>query len=286
MGAGTSDRQALVALYNATGGPIWTNRTNWLTNEPLSTWHGVATDSAGRVSDLRLWSNGLTGAIPAGLASLTSLTHLWLNDNDLTGTLPSELGGLANLGHLSVDGNRRLRGPVPPSFSNLSTLWTLRLDRTALSGPLPQSLTNLRNLNYLSIGESSLCAPDNDAFRTWVQALSFFGGEFCGGAGGFTDDPIVPGVTAVRAAHFTELRARINDLRDAHGVARFGWTDPTLTPGVTAIRIVHLFELRQALDNAYDAAGRPRPRYTYAAGFTRIRAAHINELRRAVEALE
>ena len=30
----------LVALYNATDGPNWTNNTNWLTG-PVSTWFGV-----------------------------------------------------------------------------------------------------------------------------------------------------------------------------------------------------------------------------------------------------
>ena len=40
----TADREALVALYDATGGTNWTNNTNWLSNEPLSEWYGVETD--------------------------------------------------------------------------------------------------------------------------------------------------------------------------------------------------------------------------------------------------
>lgn len=43
----------------------------------------------------------------------------------------------------------------------------------------------------------------------------------------FTDDPIVLGVTPVRAAHFTELRGRIDALR-RRGLASFGWTDTVL----------------------------------------------------------
>ena len=174
------DRAALIALYNATGGPGWTDNTKWLSEEEISTWYGVVTDGAGRVTDLRLQYNGLTGLMPPELASLEFVTHLWLNDNDLTGWIPTELGGLANLGHLSLDRNRRLAGPVPASFGNLSSLWTLRLDETGLSGALPQNLTNLRNLSYLSMYDSSLCAPDNDEFRMWVQSLGFFNGQFCG----------------------------------------------------------------------------------------------------------
>ena len=177
-----TDRAALIALYNATGGGHWYSSTNWLSDdEPISTWYGVTTDdSSGKVTHLRLQNNGLTGVIPAELATLEFVTHLWFNDNDLAGEIPSALGGLANLGHFSVDTNRRLAGAVPPSFANLRRLWTLRLEETALSGPLPQNLTNLGDLRHLSMHDSSLCAPDNEEFRSWVESLSFFSGRFCG----------------------------------------------------------------------------------------------------------
>ena len=105
----------------------------------------------------------------------------------------------------------------------------------------------------------------------------------------FTDDPIVPGVTPVRAVHFTELRGRIDVLRSEAGLARFRWTDPELRVGVTPVRRVHLLELRSALVEAYRAAGRAVPRWTDtspARGTTPIRAAHLTELRTAVLALE
>ena len=105
----------------------------------------------------------------------------------------------------------------------------------------------------------------------------------------FTDDPIVPGVTPIKAVHFTELRMRIDALRSTGGLTRFSWTDPVLRPGVTRVRRVHLLELRQALAEAYSTAGRAAPRWTDAspaAGSTPIRAAHVTELRVAVLALE
>ena len=105
----------------------------------------------------------------------------------------------------------------------------------------------------------------------------------------FTDDPIQPGVTPVRAVHFTELRSRIDALRVGTDLGRFAWTDPVLRAGVTPVRRVHLLELRAALSAAYAAAGRAAPRWTDAAptaGSTPIRAAHVTELRAAVLALE
>ncbi len=105
----------------------------------------------------------------------------------------------------------------------------------------------------------------------------------------FTDDPIRPGVTPIRAIHFTELRTRIDALRSAAGLGRFRWTDPVLRAGVTRVRLVHLLELRAALSAVYAAAGRPAPRWSdtvAAGGATPIRAVHVTELRVSVIALE
>ena len=104
---------------------------------------------------------------------------------------------------------------------------------------------------------------------------------------GFTDDPIVAGTTPVRAAHFSELRSRIDGLRVSHGLERFPWTGTQLTARTTPIRATHLAELRTGLQEAYIAAGQAAGLRTDAMTPTQpIRAWHINELRRAVEALE
>ena len=60
-----------MALYNAMDGPNWTNNTNWLSNNDISTWHGV-TVSNGKVTDLDLSANNLTGMIPTELGNLTN----------------------------------------------------------------------------------------------------------------------------------------------------------------------------------------------------------------------
>ena len=91
------DRTALVALYDATGGPNWENNTNWLSDEPIGRWHGVTTDGNGRVVRLELFDNQLSGELPSELGRLSNLEGLHLNDNQLSGELPSELGRLSNL---------------------------------------------------------------------------------------------------------------------------------------------------------------------------------------------
>lgn len=88
-----SDRTALVALYNATGGASWENSTNWLSDAPLNLRHGVKTDDDGRVVSLGFrWSgNGLSGTLPTDVGNLTNLVLLNLVDNSLTGPLPQSL---------------------------------------------------------------------------------------------------------------------------------------------------------------------------------------------------
>lgn len=83
-----SDRAALVALYEAAGGPNWENNASWLTDAPLGQWHGVGTDDEGRVVSLKLRGNGLEGEIPPELGDLANLDHLILSSNDLEGEIP------------------------------------------------------------------------------------------------------------------------------------------------------------------------------------------------------
>ena len=94
-------------------------------------------------------------------------------------------------------------------------------------------------------------------------------------------DPFLTGVT-VKAAHLTELRTLINELRTAKGLMPFAFTDSTLTPGVTIVRAAHVGELRSALNDVYAAAGQSLPAYSdpQLVG-TLIRSVHINEIRNA-----
>ena len=156
---GTSDRQALEALYRATNGSDWTDSTKWLTEVPLSEWFGVATDRDGRVTALRLPGNGLSGPIPAGLGQLSRLRTLDLGarwdsasasdvENELTGPIPSSLGRLSNLRALHLRGNE-LTGRIPDALGNLANLELLHLGDNELTGPIPSSLGRLSNLRGL-----------------------------------------------------------------------------------------------------------------------------------------
>eukprot|EP00903_Cladosiphon_okamuranus_P006504 g6358.t1 len=100
------DREALVALYNATDGPDWDQNTNWGSGAPLKDWFGVKTNDQDRVVELSLYRNNLRGSIPPELGKLAALQSLILWDNELTGTIPRELRNLRDLKELSLGDNQ------------------------------------------------------------------------------------------------------------------------------------------------------------------------------------
>ena len=170
-----SERDVLVALYEATAGRGWANAFNWLTDAPLGDWYGVTTDGEGRVTGLDLSANNLTGLVPAGLRDLGHLTYLdlsannltgavprglgrftqlevlRLNFNDMSGALPPELGGLANLKTLNLNGNLDLSASIPPEFGNLANLENLFFGGCGLTGSIPPELGRLTKLRALRL---------------------------------------------------------------------------------------------------------------------------------------
>ena len=101
-----TDREALVALYNATGGPNWRRNNNWLSDAPISEWEGVTTDGNGRVTELDLHLNQLRGEIPPELGNLANLTRLDLSGNQFSGCVPSSLSGQLNMQYSDLGGLR------------------------------------------------------------------------------------------------------------------------------------------------------------------------------------
>ena len=167
-----SDRAALIALYNATDGPNWVSKTNWLSDEPLGEWYGVTTDGGGRVTRLDLNTNQLIGEIPPELGSLSNLQRLNLSNNAiscgqqgceprspsanrLSGEMPTELGDLANLRRLDLSGNK-LNGEIPSELGQLANLEVLRLAGNRLSGEVPSELGDLTNLEAVELSFNRL----------------------------------------------------------------------------------------------------------------------------------
>lgn len=130
------DIDVLVEFFDATNGSSWLRNNNWLTNESISTWYGITTNTVGNVIEI------------------------WLPMNNLTGTIPQALGNLTDLQRLNFDGycravDRMIEGNIPSSLSRLINLEYISIRCQLLSGPLP-SLTDVVNLDYIDVSSNHL----------------------------------------------------------------------------------------------------------------------------------
>ena len=156
------ERGALIALYDATNGPSWTNNSGWATVmvDPECSWYGV-TCFEGHVTHLDLSSNQLNGVIPPELKNLSNLANLHLWSNQLSGSIPPNLGSLSSLSVLDLAFNQ-LSGNIPPELGSLSSLTDLFLDGNQLTGSIPTELGSLSSLDSSStnIGYNALWTDD------------------------------------------------------------------------------------------------------------------------------
>ena len=182
------DFTALAQLFDLTNGPNWTNNTGWLTDCDPCNWYGITCDGNGRVIDiilqvnnltgplpqeitqltylrnLHLGVNNITGSIPIGLGALVHMQNLWLHNNNLSDTIPADIGNSNALQRIYFNNNVDLEGSIPSSFGDISSLLVLRTYNTALSGCYLANLERLCNqLGVFSTNENISVATNLDA---------------------------------------------------------------------------------------------------------------------------
>ena len=152
----------LAALYHATSGGNWDDKGNWLSNAPIGKWHGVTTDSDGRVVELSLITNNLLGEIPPELGSLAKLERLNLCGNEIGEEIPPELGNLVHLKHLNLAYNN-LSGQIPPELGRLANLEYLDVQNNQISGDIPMELGSLVGLRGVE-RSGTVCPSERKGF--------------------------------------------------------------------------------------------------------------------------
>ncbi len=165
-----SERDLLIAFYNATDGPNWINSKNWNTENPLSSWHGVGMEN-GRVIGLNLWNNGLSGNLPDEVFNLVKLNVLYLNSNNLTGTLSPNISKLKELKELDLTFNF-FEENIPSEIGELTNLKALNLLNNQFEGELPKSIGNLKNLERAYLQSiNAITVPNTFSDLTNLRSL-------------------------------------------------------------------------------------------------------------------
>ncbi|GAB4859838.1 hypothetical protein Ancab_011318 [Ancistrocladus abbreviatus] len=125
-----------------------------------------------------LWLNdqsggGMTGPIDV-VASMVSLTQLWLHGNSFTGTIPGSIGDLTSLRDLNLNRNK-LVGLIPQSMATMN-LEKLDLSNNLLMGPIPRFKFGNVSYGYNSFCQSNpgvQCAPDVNALIDFLGGVNY-----------------------------------------------------------------------------------------------------------------
>ncbi|UII30387.1 PKD domain-containing protein [Fulvivirga ulvae] len=201
--------QALVDLYNATGGANWANNTNWLqgtTCTDFANWYGVTVENGdvtkielhgnnliGELSSissfanlsklqiLKLYNNELGGAVPTYFGAYTDLIELYISNNSFTGGIPVELGNLTKLKILNAYSNQ-LSGTIPAIIYQMSNLEAIVLNDNNLNGTISSDISNLVNLSSLALSNNNFSGtlPTEIGSLTKLLHLTVVNNEFEG----------------------------------------------------------------------------------------------------------
>ncbi|XP_058182724.1 phytosulfokine receptor 1 [Rhododendron vialii] len=131
-------RSFLIGLESGINGWV-TNSTN-SSSPNCCTWAGIKCDDSGRVVELELPRQRLTGQISDSLGGLNQLKTLNFSTNFLRGSIPHSLFQLPNLELLDLS-NNDLSGPIPMTI-NLPSLKVLDFDDNSLEGTIPSGICN------------------------------------------------------------------------------------------------------------------------------------------------
>jgi len=158
------DFLALKQLYFSTNGENWFNSTNWdIVDEysgpqpdtDLSLMYGVSCDNNGRVTQIYLPNNNLSGSLNQNIGYLGVVKTINLSNNNIGGSIPSEICFCGEVENLNLR-NNNFSGEIPSGLANTTSLVYLDLSFNQLSGIIPSSLSGLSNLKDLKLNYNNL----------------------------------------------------------------------------------------------------------------------------------
>ena len=146
-------RYTLAAIYFSLGGEHWLRQTRWLTASDECYWHGIVC-TRGRVSDVSLGANNVTGVFPFEFDFLKEfLTKISIPNNNIQVSNLIDLIKLVNLEYIDLD-NNSVEGNIPDQIDLLSNLKTFKLSNNSLVGDIPERFFNITSLETISLSDN------------------------------------------------------------------------------------------------------------------------------------
>lgn len=269
LGAGSSDM--FVSALNSAGGALLYS-TYLGGSSGAEHGYGIAVDGAGNAH-----VTGSTGST---------------NFPTVAPVQPMMGGGATDAFVVAIAGP----GPAMPSgFSaTATTLTTIDLLWNASPGAAQYEIVRTSGTGYASLvmvagtSYTDASAAAGIAYVYKVRALDSFSQPSLYSAPDvattifFSDDPLIPNVTVVRAAHIQQLRQAVNAIRTTANLQTV-FTDPTLNG--MPIKASHVEEIRIQLAGARSSLGLSAITFsdTLTAGTTIVKAVHIGQPRTGVK---
>lgn len=106
-------------------------------------------NAPGKLTEIHLAGNKLTGSIPTSIFALNSVKNLFLNNNFFSGSISEKISDLTALEQIYLASNK-LTGHIPTELGAMQNLANIYLEVNELSGNLPTQLETLSLLKILN----------------------------------------------------------------------------------------------------------------------------------------
>lgn len=185
------DYDALISIYNDSNGASWTNNTGWAAGAAgidcdICSWYGVVCNGFGRVKELNVNGNNLSGSLSDDIGDLQSLEKINLFNHTMTGVIPDVLIMLDNLRYVDLS-NGLFSGSIP-DFTGLLELETIYFENNNLTGELPSAVADLPLINIYWVKNNDLsgCIPANYTSLCDIQSVQMQDNESLPSDGDFS----------------------------------------------------------------------------------------------------
>ncbi|XP_054783416.1 putative receptor-like protein kinase At3g47110 [Prosopis cineraria] len=177
-----TDFQALLDLKSRISQDPFKIMSSWNNSIHHCKWVGITCNiSTGRVVQLSLGQQRLTGTIPSSIGNLTFLRILNLSINSFHGEFPNEVGRLLYLQTLTVTLNY-FSGGVPSNLSHCKELRILFAGNNNLTGKIPTWIGNFSSLSHIGLGVNNFhgSIPKEMGYLSGLKFLGLNGNYLSG----------------------------------------------------------------------------------------------------------